>query len=78
MTFKDTQVLQDVDLLSNLREPSVMEGILEIIIEYVPGGSLVGLLKEFGVLPVTPKQRYIRGVRVAWTCSINKYRIRSR
>ena len=62
--------MQEVDLLSTLRDDnivgyvgsSVVEGILVIILEYVPGGSLAGLLKEFGALDVAPAQRYIRDV----------------
>ena len=64
------EVLQEVTLLSNLRDENivgyvgsaVVDGVLIILMEYVPGGSLASLLKEFTVLDVAPTQRYVRDV----------------
>ena len=41
---------------------AVVDGVLIILMEYVPGGSLASLLKEFTVLDVAPTQRYVRDV----------------
>ena len=57
-----TEVLQEVTLLSNLCNENivgyvgsaVVDGVLIILMEYVPGGSLASLLKEFTVLDVSP------------------------
>ena len=63
-------VLQEVSLLSNLRDENivgyvgsaVVRGVLIIIMEYVPGGSLASLLKGFTSLEVGPAQRYVRDI----------------
>eukprot|EP00760_Papus_ankaliazontas_P026919 PhM_4_TR3087/c1_g1_i6/m.53866/K17533/MAP3K19, YSK4; mitogen-activated protein kinase kinase kinase 19 len=63
-------ILQEVQLLSELRHHNivgylsscVVRGQLVIVMEYVPGGSLHSLLREFGTIPLTSTQRYVRDV----------------
>eukprot|EP00759_Apiculatamorpha_spiralis_P003705 PhF_6_TR11718/c0_g1_i1/m.19112/K17533/MAP3K19, YSK4; mitogen-activated protein kinase kinase kinase 19 len=64
------EVLREVSLLSELRDENIVgyvgscvdQGMLVIIIEYIPGGSLQSLLKEFETLEYEATQRYVRDI----------------
>eukprot|EP00759_Apiculatamorpha_spiralis_P046165 PhF_6_TR42717/c0_g2_i1/m.64539 len=64
------EVLHEVSLLSALRHENivgyigscVVDGVLLIVMEYVPGGSLASLIKEFRTLDLEPTKRYVRDV----------------
>ena len=64
------EVLREVSLLSELRDENivgyigsvVVHGTLVIIIEYIPGGSLASVLKEFNALALGATQRYVRDI----------------
>jgi len=64
------EVLQEVSLLSELRDENivgyvsscVVDQLLVIVMEYIPGGCLASLLKEFTVLALAATQRYVRDI----------------
>ena len=64
------EVLREVSLLSELRDENivgyigsvVVHGTLVIIMEYISGGSLASVLKEFNALALGATQRYVRDI----------------
>jgi serine/threonine protein kinase len=64
-------VLREVALLCALRHPNVVSCFgcavvngeeVVLAMEYVSGGSLQGLIEQFGVVPVAAVQRYLKDV----------------
>eukprot|EP01065_Artemidia_motanka_P031984 TRINITY_DN3896_c0_g1_i1.p1 TRINITY_DN3896_c0_g1~~TRINITY_DN3896_c0_g1_i1.p1 ORF type:complete len:1200 (+),score=301.30 TRINITY_DN3896_c0_g1_i1:98-3697(+) len=65
-------LLREVALLSELRHENVVAynssavsnttGHVIVIMEYVPGGSLQGVVESFGMLPLTSVTRYVRDI----------------
>eukprot|EP01062_Namystynia_karyoxenos_P052622 TRINITY_DN4220_c0_g4_i1.p1 TRINITY_DN4220_c0_g4~~TRINITY_DN4220_c0_g4_i1.p1 ORF type:complete len:1658 (+),score=475.71 TRINITY_DN4220_c0_g4_i1:109-4974(+) len=60
-------LVQEVDLMTKLRHDNIVwylgSGVvgrcIVIVMEYLPGGSLMGLVGEFGAIKIGPARRYI-------------------
>lgn len=63
-------LLTEVQLLSTLRHDNIVSylssgvtaGLVLIVMEYVSGGSLQGVLEQFGKLPLSSIKRYVKDI----------------
>eukprot|EP01064_Diplonema_japonicum_P039052 TRINITY_DN969_c2_g1_i1.p1 TRINITY_DN969_c2_g1~~TRINITY_DN969_c2_g1_i1.p1 ORF type:complete len:965 (+),score=125.55 TRINITY_DN969_c2_g1_i1:347-2896(+) len=64
------EVKKEVELLSKLKHENIVcylsvaavQTSIVINMEYVPGGSLQNLLEQFGILPLSSVQRYVKDI----------------
>eukprot|EP01064_Diplonema_japonicum_P033261 TRINITY_DN650_c8_g1_i1.p1 TRINITY_DN650_c8_g1~~TRINITY_DN650_c8_g1_i1.p1 ORF type:complete len:1198 (+),score=256.47 TRINITY_DN650_c8_g1_i1:135-3596(+) len=70
MQSRLSNLLGELRMLAQLRHDCIVtfigsglsEGYIVMAMEYLPGGSLYSLLKEFGPLPVPSTQRYLKDI----------------